>query len=67
MTRRYKTFYVRNLQMFVISQRFVPGKPFQSGLPFISLQALLTNVKLFWKNLSGINNFFKEYINKSRA
>jgi hypothetical protein len=31
----YKTFYVRNLQMLVISYMFVSGKSFQPSLMFV--------------------------------
>ncbi len=31
----YKTFYGRNLRIFVISRVFAPGKPFQPSLIFV--------------------------------
>ncbi len=31
----YKTFYGRNLQIFVICQSFVLGKPFQPSVVFV--------------------------------
>ncbi len=32
----YKTFYVRNLRIFIIARVFVPGRPFQPSHMFVS-------------------------------
>jgi hypothetical protein len=67
--RYYKTFFGRNLRIFIISQSVVPGKPFQPSLVFAGkaraypseapfrckLLASPTNITLDWKGLPGTN------------